>query len=174
MKAVLAIVAVLLFASAGRAAEYFKWVDERGVIHFTDTEASVPAEHRDDVERRRMPGERETSPGSTREATRETEETRDRFGRGKDFWVNWANRARNRLYRAETAFKRLRTEYRQVEDGWKNTTSTADRDRYRKRKEELEVEMRRQREEIRKAREELEIRLPEAAARAGAPAEWVR
>ena len=40
--------------------------------------------------------------------------------------------------------------------------------------ESLKVDMERRREDIRKAKEELEIKIPEAAKGAGAPAEWVR
>jgi hypothetical protein len=157
MKGVLVIIAVLVFASAGMAAEYFKWIDKRGVVHFTDTEASVPEKKREDMERRDFPKERETSSESTREAQEVTEEPRDRFGRGRDFWVNWTNEAKNRLYRAEREYERLRKE-----------------SRYKKRMESVQVEMKRRREDIRKAREELEITLPRAAERAGAPQEWVR
>jgi hypothetical protein len=55
-----------------------------------------------------------------------------------------------------------------------NAISTAQREEYRNKMESLKVDMERRREDIRKAKEELEIKIPEAAKGAGAPAEWVR
>jgi hypothetical protein len=178
MKGVLVIIAVLVFASAGTAGEYFKWTDEQGVVHFTNVPSSVPEEYKGKAERRVMPSEEETPSESTRESGVATEEPReerkDRFGRGRDFWVARTNEARNRLKRAENDYNRLVTEYKKAQEGWDKAGSTAARNEYRNKMESLKVEMERRREDIRKAKEELEINIPEAAQRAGAPAEWVR
>jgi hypothetical protein len=178
MKGVLVIIAVLVFASTGTAGEYFKWVDERGVVHFTNVPSSVPEEYKGEAERRVMPSEKETPSGSTRESAvateAPTEERKDRFGRGRDFWVNWTNEARNRLIRAENDYNRLQGEYRQTRRDLDGAVSTAQRDRLRNKSDSLRVQMERQREEIRKAKEELEVKIPQAASMAEAPAEWVQ
>lgn len=174
MKRFFVIIAFLLFTMTGMADEFFKWTDERGVVHITNVESSLPEEHREDVERRVMPVEREAPSGSTLESTGATEERRDRFGRGRDFWVTWTNEARNRLTRAEDDYNRLQVEYKQTLRDLDNAISTAQREEYRNKMESLKVDMERRREDIRKAKEELEIKIPEAAERAGAPAEWVR
>jgi hypothetical protein len=178
MKGVLVIMAILVFASTGTAGEYFKWVDERGVVHFTNVPSSVPEEYKGEAERRVMPSEKETPSGSTRESTvateAPTEERKDRFGRGRDFWVNWTNEARNRLIRAENDYNRLMAEYKQSREDLDKAGSTAQRDRLRNKSDSLRVQMERQREEIRKAKEELEVKIPQAASMAGAPAEWVQ
>ena len=178
MKGILVMVAVLVFASTGMAAEYFKWTDERGVTHITNVESSVPEEYKGKAERRVMPAEREAPSGSTRESAGEavepTEEPKDRFGRGRDFWVNWTNEARSRLIRAENDYNRLVREYKQAQRDLDNAVSTGARIEYRNKRDSLRGNMERRREDIRKAKEELEIKIPEAAQRAGAPAEWVR
>jgi hypothetical protein len=178
MKGVLVIIAVLVFASTGMAGEYFKWVDERGVVHFTNVPSSVPEEYKGEAERRVMPAEKEAPSEGTREsagkAEEPTEARKDRFGRGRDFWVNWTNEARNRLVRAENDYNRLMAEYKQSREDLDKAGSTAQRDRLRNKSDSLRVQMERQREEIRKAREELEIKIPQAASMAGAPAEWVQ
>jgi len=178
MKGVLVIIAVLLFASTGMADEYFKWVDERGVVHFTNIPSSVPEEYKDEAERRVMPAERGAPSGSTREsavtAEEPTEERKDRFGRGRDFWVNWTNEARNRLIRAQNDYNRLLVEYKQVQADLDNAVSTAQRIEYRNKRDSLRVDMERRREDVRKAKQELEVKIPQAAAMAGAPAEWVQ
>jgi hypothetical protein len=178
MKNILIILAVLVLTSTGTAGEYFKWVDERGVVHFTNVPSSVPDEYKDKAERRVMPSEKETPSGSTRESTGATEATtderKDRFGRGRDFWVNWTNEARNRLIRAQNDYNRLLIEYKQTQADLDNAVSTGQRIEYRKKRDSLRVEMERRREDVRKAKEELQVKIPQAAATAGAPAEWVR
>ena len=172
-KILIVVVAVFLLATVGRTGEVYQWVDELGVVHLTNDPEAVPAKYKERVNRRDLPEPRGASYGGTGASKPEMEQGRDRYGRGRDYWMNRANQARARLYRAETAYRELGAEYRQVRDGYKNTTSLADRDRYRKRMEELEVEMRRQREDIRRARELAEITLPAEAMRAGAPAGWL-
>ena len=174
MKAVLVLIGVLVFASAGTADEYFKWTDERGVVHITNVPSSVPEEYKGEAERRVMPAESEAPSGSTRESAVATEESKDRFGRGRDFWVNWTNEARNRLIRAQNDYNRLLVEYKQTQADLDNAVSTAQRIEYRKKRDSLRVEMERRREDVRKAKEELEVKIPQAAASAGAPAEWVQ
>lgn len=174
MKAFLVLVALLMLASVGMADEYFKWIDERGVVHITNVPSSVPEEYKGEAERRVMPVEREEPPESPREARRPVEEERDRYGRGRDYWVSRTNEAKRRLSRAQGEYERLRREYRDLRDGYNNTTSLAKRDEYRKGMESVQVELRRQSEEIFRMRELLERDLPAEAASAGAPAEWVQ
>ena len=174
MKNILIILAVLVLTSTGTAGEYFKWVDERGVVHFTNVPSSVPEEYKGKAERRVMPSEKETPSGSTQESAVATEEPKDRFGRGRDFWVNWTNEARNRLIRAQNDYNRLQREYRQTQRDLDEAVSTAQRDALKNKRDSLRVQMERRREDIQKAREELEVKIPQAASMAGAPAEWVQ
>ena len=178
MKNILVILAVLVLTSTGMAGEYFKWVDERGVVHFTNVPSSVPEEYKGEAERRVMPSEKEAPSGSTRESTGATEATtderKDRFGRGRDFWVNWTNEARNKLRRAQNDYNRLQREYRQTQRDLERAVSTAQRDAHRNKRDSLRDQMERRREDVRKAREELEVKIPQAASMAGAPAEWVQ
>ena len=76
--------------------------------------------------------------------------------------------------RAQDDYNRLLVEYKQAQADWDKAVSTADRTGYRNKMESLKVDMERRREDIRRAREELEIKIPQAAASAGAPLEWVR
>ena len=41
--------------------ELYRWVDEKGTLHFTDNFNSIPEKYRDKVERRRLPSAREPS-----------------------------------------------------------------------------------------------------------------
>jgi hypothetical protein len=70
MKAVLVIIAVILLVSAGRAGEVYKWVDERGVVHFTDNPSAVPAKYKKYMDRRDLPEPRGASLPSRLRSTR--------------------------------------------------------------------------------------------------------
>ncbi len=174
MKKVLVIVAVLLLASAGTTGEVYKWMDERGVVHLTNDPTAVPAKYKEHVDRRDLPEPRGASYGSTGASKRVMEEARDRYGRDRDYWVNRTNEAKSRLYQAQIEYERLLREYDDLFDSYGDTTSLAKRDEYKNRMESVQTELRRQREDILRAKELLQITLPAAAARARAPAEWVQ
>lgn len=65
-------------------------------------------------------------------------------------------------------------EYDDALEGYRNTTSLAERDESQDRMEEIEIELKRTREDIFQERVLLEVTLPEEAKRAGVPVEWVR
>jgi hypothetical protein len=174
MKAFLVLMAVLMLASMGMAGEYFKWIDERGVVHITNVPSSVPEEYKEEAERRVMPVEEEEPSESPPEARQPVQDEQDRYGRGRDYWVSRTNEAKRRLSRAQGEYEGLRREYRDLRDAYNNTTSLAKRDEYKKRMESVQIELRRQSEEIFRMRELLERTLPAEAANARAPAEWVQ
>lgn len=174
MKGALLIMAVLLFASAGRTGEVLRWVDERGVVHFTDDGASVPEEYREQIERRQLPEERETASGSARETKGAMEEPRDRHGRGEDYWAKRAKEIKDQLDRAYKEYERVRLEYNDLVAQYNATRSRAKRRQYQERIESLQQELNRRKEEVERAKKLLEKALPEQAERAGAPAEWVK
>jgi clan AA aspartic protease (TIGR02281 family) len=61
----LAILCLLLHATPSFAAEYYRWVDANGVVHFTDTLHNIPEKQRDSATRMRVresPRSAETAP----------------------------------------------------------------------------------------------------------------
>ena len=52
----------LCFLATGvTAQELYRWVDEKGAVHFTDSLHSVPEKYRDKVERRKLSFRREAT-----------------------------------------------------------------------------------------------------------------
>lgn len=174
MKRALLIVAVLLFASAGRTGEVLRWVDERGIVHFTDDGASVPEEYREQIERRELPEEGGTASGSARKSKAAVEGERDRHGRGEDYWANKAKEIKDQLDRAYKEYERVRLEYNDLVAQYNTVRSRAKKRQYQERIESLQKELDQRREDVERAKESLEKGLPEEAERAGAPAEWVK
>jgi hypothetical protein len=165
------IMAVLLFAATGTAGEVVKWVDERGVVHFTDNAASVPEKYRQGIDRRELPEERETPSGSTQEVT---EGPRDRSGRGEDYWMNRTNESKGQLDQAQKEYRKVMLEYNELIAAYNATNSRAKRKQYQREIKSIQAKLETHRKDVERAKEMLEKTLPEEAARAGAPAEWVK
>ncbi|MEE9569558.1 MAG: DUF4124 domain-containing protein [Candidatus Binatia bacterium] len=49
---------IFLFPASASSGEFYKWVDKKGSVHFTDNYQQIPREYRDQVETRKMPDTR--------------------------------------------------------------------------------------------------------------------
>ncbi len=58
---ILYILVTLLGAQTSKAAEYYKWTDDAGEVHFTDSKSNIPAKYRDQIETKDF----KKQPGST-------------------------------------------------------------------------------------------------------------
>lgn len=174
MKGALLIIAVLLFASAGRTGEVLKWVDEQGVVHFTDNADLVPEKHREDIDRMELPDEKEAVSTNDKETREGGEEPRDRYGREEGYWTKRANEIKEQLEQAQKEYERVRLEYNDLVAEYNSTRSNTKKRQYQKRIESLRDQLNHRREDIDRSKELLEKTLAEEAERAGAPAEWVK
>lgn len=174
MKGALLIMAILLFASAGRTGEVLKWVDEQGVVHFTDNVNSVPEKYREDLDLMELPEEKETVSGNEKEMKEGMGEPRDRYGRGEGYWTKRADEMRGQLEQAQKEYERVRLEYNDLIAEYNSTRSRAKKRQYQKRIELLRDQLQHRREDIDRSKDLLEKTLAEEAERAGAPAEWVK
>ena len=57
MKRTIFFILILIISVSSVYGEMYKWVDEKGTVHFTDDISSVPEEHRERVEDRKAPKE---------------------------------------------------------------------------------------------------------------------
>jgi len=58
-----AVIATLIFLFVdcpSRAKDVYKWVDEKGAVHFSEDESSVPEKYRDQLEKKSLPEESQT------------------------------------------------------------------------------------------------------------------
>jgi len=174
MKGALLIMAILLFASAGRTGEVLKWVDEQGVVHFSDNVNSVPEKYREDLDLMELPEEKETVSGNEKETKEGMGEPRDRYGRGEGYWTKRADEMREQLEQAQKEYERVRLEYNDLIAEYNSTRSRAKKRQYQQRIESLRDQLHHRREDIDRSKELLEKTLAEEAERVGAPAEWVK
>lgn len=174
MKGALLIIAVLLFASSGRTDEVWKWVDEQGVVHFTDNADLVPEKHREDIDRMELPEEKEAVSTNDKGTEEGREEPRDQYGREEGYWTKRANESREQLEQAQKEYERVRLEYNDLVAEYNSTRSRVKKRQYQKRIESLQDQLNHRREDIDRLKELLEKALAEEVERAGAPAERVK
>jgi hypothetical protein len=105
MRKVTIILALLVFVSSAYGATVYKWVDEAGVVSFTDDYSLVPPTYRDGVETLEMtetppPAAEEGSPSFGKPAPRQDIKT-DIYGLGEEYWKDRERPWRERLSEAQ-------------------------------------------------------------------------
>jgi len=129
MKRAVLLVFILLVSSSWMAngQEIYRWVDEKGTVHFADDFTLVPEKYRDQVQKRK-PSEK-PAPPSTRppigpEATgptaESTPEKKDLLGRGEEWWraktKEWNDKLQNAQKNYDLAYSDLRQKEKELAD----------------------------------------------------------
>ena len=55
--ALMAALILVLVDCPSRAKDVYKWVDEKGTVHFSEDESGVPEKYRDQLEKKSLPEE---------------------------------------------------------------------------------------------------------------------
>ena len=104
------------------AQEIYRWVDEKGTIHFADDMSLVPEKYRDKAQKKALPKPDPSPPRETREdASDETPPQKtDRTGRGEEWWRARAKECHDQLLEAkknhESAQAELRSKEKELEE----------------------------------------------------------
>ncbi len=104
--------------------EIYKWVDEKGILHFADDLALVPEKYRDQVQKRKPPAEPSPSPSPPAEKSKPAAEPssarRDSLGRGEEWWrakaKEWNDKLENAQKNYDEASQALKAKEQQRED----------------------------------------------------------
>ncbi|MCJ7803289.1 MAG: DUF4124 domain-containing protein, partial [Desulfobacterales bacterium] len=107
MKRILVIFLFIFFISEISFAEVYRWVDEKGVVYFTDDITQVSEKYRSKAEKILLPeGKEETKVEGELTPKRKEETYKDRLGRGEDYWKGrveeWRKKLRDLQDRLET------------------------------------------------------------------------
>ena len=70
MKATLLVIIILTVLVTSSYGEMYKWVDEKGTVHFTDDLSTIPEKYREDAESRKFLQETSTSTSHPREVSK--------------------------------------------------------------------------------------------------------
>ena len=127
----LSTIGLLIFATLAFGQEVYRWVDEKGAVHFTDDLGQVPEKYRGQFQRERPPEEppptRPAPPPSTGTPKGTTPEVeikpvpgsatgeKDIFGRGEGWWRAKAREWNEKLINAQKSYESAYSEWKAKE-----------------------------------------------------------
>ena len=175
MKKLLFIVLFILLTSQVSFAQVYKWVDEKGVTHFTDDMTQLPEKYRPKAQGVQTPQENEDiKPEEEIVPKKDVSYHKDRLGRGEDYWKGLVEEWTRKLREQQGKLEALRARYNELTERHNDSKSIAVRTNLRSERDLLKNEIDQCRKEIEEARSVLEKKIPEEAELYNANPEWVR
>lgn len=175
MKRIIVIIFCVLFISEISFAQVYKWVDDKGVVYFTDDITQVPEKYWPKAEKIGLPEDKEEAAVQGESKPKKKEETyRDRLGRGEDYWKGRVEEWRKKLGELQVRLETLRVKYNELTERFNDSKSTAERGNIRKERDQVKSEMDQTKIQIEEAKEMLEKRIPEEADLYKAKPEWIK
>lgn len=174
MKRILFIILFVLFVSDFSFAEVYRWVDDKGVVYFTDDITQIPEKYRPKAERMGLPEGKEETKGEAESPQKKEESYRDRLGRGEDYWKGRVEEWRKKLRESQVRLEALRVKYNAMTERFNDSKSTAERANIRKERDQVKSEMDQMNVQIEEAKEMLEKKIPEEADLYKAKPEWIK
>lgn len=174
MKRILIITLLSFFLSEFSFAEVYKWIDEKGVSHFTDDINQVPVKYRSKAEKMGLSEEKEEKKPEPESPRRTDEPSRDRLGRGEGYWKGLVEEWRSKLRESQDKLESLRVRYNELTEKFNDSKSTAERGGLKKEREQVKGAMDQQRTQIDEARLMLDKKIPEEADLYKAKQEWIK
>jgi hypothetical protein len=155
-------------------AQVYKWVDEKGISHFTDDITAVPRDQRYDTDRIGVSEEKGAPPGPPEAVSRPESPHKDRLGRGEEYWRAAVEEWRKKLTFHQEKTEVLRIKYNDLTEKFNDSRSTAERGALRRDRDEIKRQMDEHKIKIEEAKEMLEKKIPDEAHFYGAKPEWIK
>jgi len=175
MKRILIVILFFLFISEISFAEIFKWVDEKGVVHFTDDILQVPEKYRSKTKKMELPEGREETKGEGESTPKSKEEVfEDRLGRGEDYWKGRVEEWRKKLKDYQERLESLKTKYNELTVKINDSKSTAEKGNLRGERDQVKNEIDQYKIKIEEANNMIDKKIPEEAEIYKAKSEWLR
>jgi hypothetical protein len=164
-----------LFVGGISFAEVYKWVDEKGVIYFTDDIMQVPEKYRPKAEKIGLPeGKEETKVEGGVTPPKKEETYKDRLGRGEEYWKGRVEEWKKKLREYQESLETLRAKYNELTMRYNDSKSTAERGNLRIERDQIKSEMDQFRIKIEEAKNMIDKKIPEEAELYKAKPEWVK
>jgi hypothetical protein len=173
----------LLFLAEFSFAEVYKWVDEKGVVHFTDDVIQIPEKYRSQIERRGTSGdsigtriESESSPKKEGESLPKKKEDayQDRDMRGEEYWKGRVQEWNKKLNDAQEGANNLIVKYNELTEKFNESKSSVERISLRNERDQIKSEIEKYKTQIEDAKYMLEKKIPEEAEIFKAKPEWIK
>jgi chromosome segregation ATPase len=171
----LTLILFFLFTVTLSYAQVYKWVDEKGVVHFTDDITQIPEKHRKAMEEREVKEEKvETKQEGEAPQKKQADSYKDRLGRGEEYWRGRVEETRKKLQSLQEKVESLRLKYNDLTEKFNTSKSSAERAMIRNEREQIKNQMDELRVQIGETKEMLERKIPEEASLYRAKPEWVK
>jgi len=176
MKWILVAILLTFVFSQLSSAEVYKWVDEKGVVHFTDDMTQVPEKYRPKAEEIGSSGADKEGPKGEEQITPKGKEEvhQDQLGRGEDYWKGRMQEWRRKLEERQDRMNTLRMKYNELTEKFNDTRNAVERGEIRKERDQVKDDMDQCRTQIEEAREMIEKKIPEEGALYKAKPEWLK
>ncbi len=172
---VLIVLASVLIAQLSFA-QVYKWVDEKGGVHFTDDILQVPEKYRSKTEKIGIVEEKaepkvqnDASPSKKKE-----EPYKDRLGRGEEYWKEKTESWKKKLSSAQDKVENLRMKYNDLTEKLNASKSSAARATVRNERDQVKRELDIYKQQVEEAKMMLDKRIPEEAQLFRAKPEWAK
>jgi len=173
MKRFFFILLFILFLTEISNAQVYKWLDEKGVLHFTDDMMQVPERYRSQIEKMGLPEEK-AEKKKEEEPKKKEESYRDRLGRGEAYWKAQVEEWNKKMAEVQARLNGLRTKYNELTEKFNDSKSTVERTNLRKERDYIKAEIDRCKNQIEEAKFMLEKKIPEEAEIFRAKQEWIK
>ena len=174
MKRILFIL-LFLFSTEFSFAEVYKWVDEKGVVHFTDDFIQIPEKYRPQIERLgTSEGRGETKIEGESSPKKKEEIYRDRIGKGEEYWKGRVEEWSKKLKDAQERLNNLRVKYNELTEKFNESKSSSERIYLRKERDQIKNEIEKYKTQIEEANYMLGKKIPEEAEIFKAKPEWIK
>jgi hypothetical protein len=159
-------------------AEVYRWVDEKGGVHFTDNVLQIPEKYRPNTEKMGII-ERETaskpqSEDSSSPSKAKELPSKDRLGRDEVYWKERVESWRKKLTSAEERVENLRMKYNDLTEKMNASKSSIERGTLRVERDQLAGQLDQSKQQVEEAKVMLDKKIPEEAQLYGAKPEWLK
>ncbi len=171
----LTLILLFLFTATLSYAQVYKWVDEKGIVHFTDDITQIPEKYRRTVQEVEVKEEKiETKEEGEAPQKKQADSYKDRLGRGEEYWKGRVEESRKKLQSLQEKVESLRLKYNELTEKFNTSKSSAERAMIRNDREQIKNQMDELRVQIGEAKEMLEKKIPEEASLYRAKPEWIK
>ena len=174
MKRIFLILFFIIFSKISLA-EVYKWVDEKGVVHFTDDMMHIPEKYRPIMDKIDIP---EWKVENKREG--ETTEKKkvgiymDQLGRGEEYWRSKIGEWNKKLKAYQERVDHLKIKYNEIVNKINDSKSSVERANLRREKDQIKDEIEQYKNQIEEAKIMVEKKIPEEVELYQAKPEWIK
>ncbi|MGQ9637923.1 MAG: DUF4124 domain-containing protein [Thermodesulfobacteriota bacterium] len=167
---------VFLFNSHFSFSETYKWVDEKGGIHFSDDITPIPEKYIPKIEvvdlhQEKIKGKKDQLSGKKID---DYNDYNDQLGRGEEYWRNQVEGISNKLKLAQDQLEELRRKYNDLTEKHNESKSFSQRNSILKERDKVKEEMDQIKIQIGETKDLLEKKIPEEVSLYKAKLEWIK